>query len=565
MTTDRTLLTRRTLLRSGALAGGALALGPTFWKRAVASAATPTDGPYGPLSATPDANGLRLPQGFTSRVVARGNAPFVPDSPSPSDAPYTFPAAPDGQATYALPDGGFILVTNSEIPVVPQGGASAIRFNAGGRTTSAYRILGGTTQNCSGGPTPWGTWLSCEEDDAGAVWECDPTGVAPAVRLPEMGIFAHEAVAVDSVGQRLYLTEDVSDSGFYRFTPNDYPDLEKGGVLEVAIVGSDGLVTWVRVPDPQRTGGVDVRKQVPGATEFKRGEGIWFDSGIVYVATTSDSKIHAYDTRSGRIEVIYDKAQLGGDGQAVLTDVDNIVVSPSGDLFACEDPGDDDGPDVTILTPDLTISKFCNLDPTQHAESEATGPIFDPTGKRFFFTSQRYQGAGAVFEIVGPFRTERPSSGPIAPANPTDAPPRETGQAVGSGQGGSIGVAPLIPGVLGVEVPRRIRIDQLRRGGVPVRLTLDRPAAVEAAVRARFRPVTLKDRRRRLRRSYRLGTARRRFARAGVQSLRVPVPKRAVDLVRGRRQPLRATVRVSVDGRRFDRTVLLTPPRRKKS
>ena len=49
-----------------------------------------------------------------------------------------------------------------------------------------------------------------------------------------------------------------------------------------------------------------LRRQVPGSTEFKRGEGIWFDSGTLYVATTADSRLHAYDTRRGRIEVIYD-------------------------------------------------------------------------------------------------------------------------------------------------------------------------------------------------------------------------------------------------------------------
>src|SRR3712207_9596254 len=42
-------LTRRTLLRSGALATGAVVLGPAFWQRALASPATATDGPYGPL------------------------------------------------------------------------------------------------------------------------------------------------------------------------------------------------------------------------------------------------------------------------------------------------------------------------------------------------------------------------------------------------------------------------------------------------------------------------------------------------------------------------------------
>ena len=42
-------------------------------------------------------------------------------------------------------------------------------------------------------------------------------------------------------------------------------------------------------------------------TRFRRGEGIWFDAGIVYVATTSDSKVHAYETVTETIEVLYDE------------------------------------------------------------------------------------------------------------------------------------------------------------------------------------------------------------------------------------------------------------------
>src|SRR5687767_1150840 len=94
--TDLESLTRRSLLRTTALATGALALGPAFWKRAVASAATVTDGPYGPLG-PPDANGLRLPAGFKSRVVARGNEAVAGTG-------YRFPVQPDGQATFATPD-----------------------------------------------------------------------------------------------------------------------------------------------------------------------------------------------------------------------------------------------------------------------------------------------------------------------------------------------------------------------------------------------------------------------------------------------------------------------------
>ena len=553
-------VTRRHFIQRVALASGALALGPAFWQRAVASAATPGDGPYGPLG-PPDANGLRLPEGFKSRLIARGNEIV-------SGTTYRFPVQPDGQATFATQDGGWILVTNSEF-APPDGGVSAIRFSPAGEIVAAYRILGNTTLNCAGGPTPWGTWLSCEETDSGRVWECDPTQPSQGVVKPALGTFKHEAVAVDSAGQRLYLTEDNGDGNFYRFTPESYPDLE-AGLLEAASVAPDGKVRWLPLPKPNPGNGeTPTRKQLPEATQFNRAEGIWFDSGMVYLATTGDEKIHAYDTVGERIDVIYDRAKIAN---AQLQMPDNLSVAPSGDLFVAENHEAEDGHlDVMLLTPDLVIAPFVSVEGGKHiydnpilGPSELTGPVFDPSGTRFYFTSQRARpvptgggapGPGEVYEITGPFRLERPRSGPLSPGNP-----REAGQSIGSGQGRSPG-AQLVGPALGIEVPRRIGWRQLRRRGLPVALTVDGPAEVEITVRARF---AIGEGRRSgsSRRRYRLARAERSFRDDGPQVIRVRFGKRSYRLLRGRRSKLRLRVRVKVGDATVARTTVLgRPPR----
>ena len=87
-----------------------------------------------------------------------------------------------------------------------------------------------------------------------------------------MGLFNHEAAAVDPVGKRVYMTEDEGDGCFYRFTPTAYPDLSSG-TLEVLVGAPGGPVTWARVPDPSQITGGPTRDQVPGAATFSRRRG----------------------------------------------------------------------------------------------------------------------------------------------------------------------------------------------------------------------------------------------------------------------------------------------------
>jgi len=380
-----------------AATAGALAFGPDFWRRAYAAPARPGPGPYGALAGrAPDANGIILPEGFESRLVAQAGQPVA-------GSDYVWHAFPDGGATFAHDDGGWTYVSNSEVP--GGGGVGALRFDAEGRVVAASRILSGTSTNCAGGPTPWGTWLSCEEVPGGRVWECDPTGRRDGEVRPALGTFKHEAVTVDPEGERLYLTEDEPDGRLYRFTPASYPDLSEG-VLEVAAVADDDTVTWLEVPSPT---GIDTptRQQVPESTAFDGGEGIWFDSGVVYFTTKGDDVVRGYHVADARMEVVYDAGMLD---DPPLTGVDNVTVAPSGDLFVCEDGTD---MELVLITPDRVVAPFLKV--TGQDESELAGVAFDPSGRHLLVSSQRgLGGAGATYEISGPFREGRPRARPTS-------------------------------------------------------------------------------------------------------------------------------------------------------
>ncbi|MBX9395273.1 PhoX family protein [Streptomyces sp. TRM72054] len=396
---------RRNLLRAAVLGGSAAALGGSLWRGAAyAAPAQPGTGPYGALR-SPDANGIRLPNGFTSRVIARSGQRV-------SGTSYTWHNAPDGGACYvddggtsrsseAESGGGWIYVSNSEIN--PSGGASAIKFSSTGTITSAYRILSGTRTNCAGGKTPWNTWLSCEEVSLGYVYETDPWGVKAAVRRDAMGRFKHEAAAADPVRKVIYLTEDESNGRFYRFAPTTWGDLSSG-TLQVMVAGSatSGSFTWKNVPDPDGSP-TTTRTQVSGSKSFNGGEGCYYADDTVWFTTKGDNRVWQLNLTSSTYELAYDDS-LVTSGTAPLTGVDNITGSSSGDLFVAEDGGN---MEICVITPDDVIAPFLRID--GQSGSEITGPAFSPDGRRLYFSSQRgtsgSSSGGITYEVTGPFRS----------------------------------------------------------------------------------------------------------------------------------------------------------------
>ncbi len=351
----------------------------------------------GPLNKA-DKNGCRLPDGFSARVIAKSSSAVVPGKS------FKWHSAPDGGACFVDGD-GWIYVSNSEMKSA-RGGASAIKFDSSGDIIDAYSILSGTTRNCAGGATPYGTWLSCEENkDAGRVFECDPTGASQAIERPSLGYFNHEAIAYDTHQHILYLTEDRMDGKFYRFiadnlTPQGFANLSSGS-LQVAQVITDGttsIVDWHVISDP--LGSISpTRLQVRLSTKFRGGEGIAYFNGLVSFTTKGDNKVWLYNPLDKSIKVIYHKKNSSN---PILSGVDNITVNFAGEYLVAEDHGD---MQLIVLTKEGHTMPLLSLQ--GHSLSEITGPAFSPDGSRLYFSSQRGSTGksrdGITYEITGPF------------------------------------------------------------------------------------------------------------------------------------------------------------------
>jgi hypothetical protein len=347
---------------------------------------------------------------------------------------YLVPGGHDGMAAFPGANGSTILIRNHELSPTSltsvgaprskkydtrgKGGTTTLVVSADRTLVRHYSSLAGTYRNCAGGPTPWGSWLSCEESVEtgnkrhGYVFEVpsSATGLVTPVPLVAMGRFNHEAAAVDPNTGDVYMTEDRSDGLFYRFVPNTPGNLSAGGSLyALRIVGRPKVITatgfplrqpqaveWVQIATVDPSGDtVRVEGFNKGAAQFARGEGIFYGNGEFYFCCTSggssgDGQVWRYVPATRAIELYLEPNNSG-----ILDNPDNIVVAPSGDLFLCEDG--DGGNSSVGVTPTGTLYRFAR---NRLNTFEFAGACFSPDGRTMFVNVQT---PGITFAIWGPW------------------------------------------------------------------------------------------------------------------------------------------------------------------
>ncbi|MFI8100062.1 alkaline phosphatase PhoX [Streptomyces sp. NPDC086023] len=423
---------------------------------------------YGPL--LPDPAGiLALPAGFSYRVLTHsGVTRLESGEPTPSNH--------DGTAAFEGARGVTLLVNNHELrgersrwerPVplaeglvydpAAAGGCTVVEVRRGGEVAEWVGIAG-TSTNCAGGSTPWGTWLTCEETedlagkngmtkDHGYVFEVDPAD-RRANRDPQpvkaFGRYAHEAVVIDPRTGHAYLTEDASGPNglLYRWVPPEGFRHGRGRLRTLADdagrlqapkcydrsgrlvddlsratrIGTVYGVDWVDVPDRDARG-VPVRKQfADGAiTRGRKLEGMWWaDGGAYFVSSYAreespgaahDGQVWFYDPkrRTVRLTVLLGvNADPGTDG--AYDGPDNITVSPHGGLVIAEDGegvqhlfgATESGRTYPLARNELNIGT-----PEEPEFSEFAGVCFSPDGRTLF---ANLQSPGILLAITGPWR-----------------------------------------------------------------------------------------------------------------------------------------------------------------
>lgn len=282
-----------------------------------------------------------------------------------------------------------------------------------------------TASNCSGGITPWGTVVTCEEttsggdanadgyNDLGWNIEINPVtkkvmqyGTGKSQKLWAMGRMSHENACFSNDSITSYYGEDAGNGSVYKYVANKKADLSAGTVyvlkLDSTLVagepkGTNGI--WVQVPNTTQAERNNLKNAALGlgASTFSGVEDVEIGpiDGKIYFTAKGLNRTYRFKDEGSKVSEF--ETYVGGRAYRINTSEgvvsedwgggnDNLTFDSKGNLYVLQDGSRDH---IWLVKHGHTQAEpKVEIFMTTPKESEPTGMTFTPDNKFMFMSIQ---------------------------------------------------------------------------------------------------------------------------------------------------------------------------------
>ena len=330
-----------------------------------------------------------------------------------------FHSMPDGATVTPLEGGGYAYISNAEMEehlgvsvldycydsssaltriIGTLQGVYAVYFDDNSNIYDYKVLLSGTTRNCSGGKSPWNTWISCEETGRGQCFQVTADPQHPNFGQPQETLLGgdggnFEAVAVDNRDPSrpiFFVSEDADYGALRRYTgrgPSGWDYLHRaGGDTQFLEFLPGNRFRWTYNEQASRNSQFDYYPKV---------EGIDCDNdGHLYFVSKKVKLLYKLDLDGGTYKVFRTNEALEGQGSFADTP-DNIDWGNEGNFLYFTEDG---GPTAGVYAREKSTGKGYAMFEAiwrEYKGDEVTGLAFSPDGSKMYAC---YQDCGCPQE-----------------------------------------------------------------------------------------------------------------------------------------------------------------------